>query len=109
MDNAAKPVMRGREGMMVGKGGVRWLSYRVAFVQPTPAAPAAWGLCVALGPSLGRDFCTCLLSALCSFLAWPQVPASRIPPFTATQCKCKHSSILATGAHSCSQEAALLK
>lgn len=106
MDNAAKPVIHGREGTMVGKGGAplstapsRWISYRVAFVQPTPAAPAAWGLCMALGPSPGLDFCTCLLSALCSFLARPQVPTNRMLPFTATQCKCKHSALLQRQEH----------
>lgn len=115
MDNAAKPVIHGREGMMVGKGGVLLssapfgrLSYRVAFVQPTPAAPAAWGLCVALRPSLGLDFCTCLLSAFCSFLARPQVPANRMPPFTANSMQMQTlCSIIATGVHSNSQEAAL--
>lgn len=105
MDNAAKPVIHGREGTMVGKGGVllpffRWLSYRVAFVQPTPAAPAAWGLCVALGHIPGPGFLhLSFVCAFCSFLARPQVPANRMPPFTGTQCECKQSALLQRQEH----------
>lgn len=105
MDNAAKPVIHGREGTMVGKGGVllpffRWLSYRVAFVQPTPAAPAAWGLCVALGHIPGPGFLhLSFVCAFCSFLARPQVPANRMPAFTGTQCECKQSALLQRQEH----------
>lgn len=108
MDNAAKPVIHGREGTVVGKGGVqlsiapcRWLFYRVAFVQPTPAAPAAWGLCVAHGPGfLHLSFVRALLFSRTAPGANQQNAAFHGNSMQMQTLRC----IIAAGVHSSSQE-----
>lgn len=103
MDNAAKPVTHGRRVWWWEKEGCTpslSLSLTGCLCFAHSRCSISLGLCVALLCYWGCIkrpawfFAPSLLSELCSFLVQPQVPASRMPPFTLTQCKCKHYTLL---------------